>query len=76
MNPYTILVVPARRWFGGRAQWKFSIIAGNTKNLSDRDTYANVGDIETAMTNLVNSDIPVYLEVHYRNGAKRRARLR
>lgn len=76
VNPIRIVVQPARRWFSGRAQWRFSIIAANGKNLSDRDTYANTGDIEDALRRLVNSSTPVQLEVHYRNGAIEKKYLR
>lgn len=42
---HTIVVTPAKQWFSNRRQWRFQIRAGNNTRLSDRDTYANVGDI-------------------------------
>ena len=73
---HTILVTPATQWFSSRLQWRFQIRAGNNKKLSDRDTYANVGDIEDAFTDLVAGPGPVFLEVHYRNGIVDKKQLR
>jgi hypothetical protein len=69
VNPIRVVVEPSRRWFGGRGQYKFRILAGNGEPLDARDTYSNVGDIRAVMQQLVNSDTPVVLEAHYRSGA-------
>ncbi len=64
----TIDVKPARRRFSGRKQCRYTIIAGNGTLISDRDTYANPGDIRAIMATLVDSDEPVQLRVHYVQG--------
>lgn len=49
----TIRIRPSRSIFGRRKQYKFEIVAGNGRRISDRDTYANPGDIQAIMRRLV-----------------------
>ena len=57
----TIAIRPARRWFGGRRQYRYCVLAGNGRKISDQDTFANVGDIKDILTKLVASEEPVRL---------------
>lgn len=44
----TVKILPAKGRFGKsrkRNQWQFVVVAENGKKISDRDTYANPGDI-------------------------------
>lgn len=61
----TVDIRPARRRFSRRKQWRFSIASGGN-NLSDRDTYANVGDILTMLKSLREG--PVLIRVQYEDG--------
>lgn len=76
MNPIRIVVKPSRRWFGGRGQWRFQIIAGNGEQIHPNDTYANVGDIEDITTILFKSAVPVLFEVHRRDGSVETSQVR
>ena len=76
MNPIRIVVKPSRRWFQGRGQWKWGIVAANGEPLDPRDTVPNTGDIENAMRSLVAGSVPVVLEVHYRDGSVQETKLR
>lgn len=38
-------IVPFRRRFSGRKQWKVQISTANHEPIDTRDTYSNVGDI-------------------------------
>jgi hypothetical protein len=66
----TIEVTLARRRFGRRPrnQWRYKIVAGNGEAISEKDTYANPGDLWEVWHKVVNSDEPVRLRVHQRDG--------
>ena len=64
----TIDIRPAKRRFGGRKQWRFTIRAGNRELIDPRDTYANTRDITDVVRKLVASDEPVQVVTHNRGG--------
>lgn len=76
----TIHIEPDRRRFGRlrkRAQWRFRPpVFANGEPFSDRDTYANRGDITEAWRKVVASDEPVQIVTHLRNGGTVTERLR
>lgn len=63
----TVDITPAKRRFGKRKQWKFTITAGGN-DLSPNDTYANPLEIVSMLRNL--RDRPVRVRVHYEAGVK------
>lgn len=69
---YRITVEPARRMFGGRGQYKFSVRRiENNEPIDPRDTYANRAVLIGQMQSLVGSrdiSIPVELVVLNRRG--------
>lgn len=67
----TARIVPARRRFGRRKQWRLDLRGGNNEKLHPNDTYANVGDI-VAMLKLLQS-APITVEIHYDNRIVRKA---
>lgn len=58
-------VRPARRWFSNRRQWQYLITATNGEPISEKDTYANISDIEDIWRKIVASDEPVQMVVHH-----------
>lgn len=67
----TINVKPAKQRFGRltkRKQWRYTITPGNFVPISDRDTYANVGDIHSIWDRIINSGEPIQMIVHYNAG--------
>lgn len=58
----TVNVRPARRWLGGRRQWKFDIRAANGERLDPRDTYNNREDLLNTLS-LLFVDSPVEVVV-------------
>lgn len=68
----TIRVTPAKERFGRkpRKQWNFELITANNEPIDPRDTYANVNDIREIWHQIVTSDEPVQLEIHYASGIR------
>lgn len=67
----TIHVTPAKQRFGlrkPRKQWQYLIVAANHEPISEKDSYANPGDITDIMRELIASDEPVQVVTHYLRG--------
>ena len=67
-------IVPAKRRFSNRKQWKFQIRGGNGEPIDPRDTYANVGDIFAVLNLLREAEMRV--RVHYHDGSSEMTVLR
>jgi hypothetical protein len=65
----TVDITPARRRFSNRKQWKFVVRAANNKRIDPRDTYANPGDIFSALHALLLTD-EVRVRTHYDSGVE------
>jgi len=78
MNPIRVIIEPARQRFGfpRRGQWKWSIVGRNGEPIDPRDTGFNTGDIRDTMRTLFASDVPVELEIRYRDGRVETEQLR
>lgn len=63
-------VTPSKRRFGRtpRKQWQWIITAANGAKFSEKDTYANPGDITYLWNKIINSTEPVQIRVHYQRG--------
>lgn len=59
-------IVPFRRRFSGRKQWKVQISTANHEPIDTRDTYSNVGDIFATLNLLRGSEL--HVRVHYHDG--------
>jgi hypothetical protein len=59
-------ITPAKRRFGRkpRKQWQFAITAGNGEPLDPRDTYANTGDILSALREIRSGEVRVHIHRH------------
>lgn len=69
----TINVEPAKQRFGKftkRKQWKYTVTTDNNKPISDRDTYANAGEIREIWERIVESNEAVQMVIHYQAGPK------
>ena len=73
---FTVNVRPSRSWFSNRRQWKYLVTATNGKSISEKDSYANPGDIEDIWRKIVASDEPVQMIIHHSGGTKSAVALR
>lgn len=66
----TVDITPAKRRFGlkPRKQWSFMLTAENGTKLSDRDTYANIGDVLSMLRGL--REQPMRVRIHYDTGVE------
>lgn len=62
-----ILIKPAKRWFGGRRQWKFELRAANGERVDPRDTYANRPEAIAGIKSFL-TDRPVEIVIYDRYG--------
>lgn len=65
---FKIDILPAKRRFSKRKQWKFVITAGNGEPIDPRDTYANPADIVSIIQKLRWDRVDV--RVHYEHGVE------
>lgn len=62
-----LLIKPARRWFGGRQQWKFEMRAANGARIDPRDTYANRDEAAAGVLNYRSEPLELVLYDRYGN---------